>query len=41
MSFIVQIIDAVLPSDAIQRQALIDQLVEEHHANPKTHIKSQ
>lgn len=33
MSFIVQIIDAALPSDATQRQALIDKLVEESDAN--------
>jgi hypothetical protein len=33
MSFIVQIIDAALPSDATQRQALIDMLVEESDVN--------
>lgn len=33
MSFIVQIIDAALPSDATQRHALIDKLVEENDAN--------
>ena len=33
MSFIVQIIDVALPSDATQRQALIDKLVEESDTN--------
>ncbi len=33
MSFIVQIIDAALPGDAIQRQRLIDQYVAQHHSD--------
>ncbi|MBC3872658.1 hypothetical protein [Undibacterium flavidum] len=33
MSYVIQIVDAALPGDTMQRRRLIDQLIEEYHTN--------